>query len=573
MGAALSRDPFAGTGVAGFDIEQSGWCAGRLSLLSGLRGLAERRRRWLARSGQSLAAANADLRGMVDALRVRGISPFVGQVGPVLCYDFDDDELVEWCDAQARTCERVINHCDGQCPGLRVLAFLDSLGIDGSKLFSRRSKSGELVEVNWRARVTCPAWWRRKVRVLCARGAELYCRGAGYTSRRSGAYVSDFTFTRWQSAQRRGRSVIEAQDIIDNDTGEVLSLSAAVDASVSNPEHRRGELMTRARGFELAAEKLGYDCLFLTVTCPSRFHVWSGGRKNKKFDGSSPRDASKYLTGLWAAARARLARLGVDYFGFRVAEPHHDGCPHWHLLLFVDPAHKWALVEVMHGHALADSPDETGADKHRFEAVQIDLDSGSNRGATGYIAKYISKNIDGHRVGDDTEALAPADVSALRVRAWASTWGIRQFQQVGGPSVTVWRELRRIARDSAPVVGGQVYRAALEAADSGDWLGFVDAMGGAVLARKDRPLAPFYSAWVAGRERFGRYGEKVTRVIGIVGDKAGGAVGLAISRWKSWVVRRRDDITKGYAIRSDGITCGYLGFIGPPSAGLLDSCQ
>ena len=60
-------------------------------------------------------------------------------------------------------------------------------------------------------------------------------------------------------------------------------------------------------------------------------------------------------------------------------------------------------------------------------------------GAVGYIVKYIAKNIDGHQIGDegDLEAETAASEGARRVRAWASLWGLRQFQQLGGPSVSV----------------------------------------------------------------------------------------------------------------------------------------
>lgn len=225
------------------------------------------------------------------------------------------------------------------------------------------------------------------------------------------------------------RTELEAAD------GTVIKLSQAVEASPANKSIRRGELMTRLRGCEDLADEAGMVGLFTTNTAPSRFH--SVGGANPKYDGSTPRDSQDWLCKTWAACRAKLKREGVRFFGFRVAEPHHDGCAHWHMLLWCEPEQAAKLRAVMHKWWRLDEGTEEGAAKRRCLIKTMD-----KGGAAGYVAKYVAKNIDdAGAVGDEGH---DEGGSAARVEAWASAWGIRQFQAFGQPPITVWRELRRV---------------------------------------------------------------------------------------------------------------------------------
>ena len=83
-------------------------------------------------------------------------------------------------------------------------------------------------------------------------------------------------------------------------------------------------------------------------------------------------------------------------------------------------------------HWLAEDGYEDGAIANRVKFVAIDPAKGT---AAGYIAKYVGKNIDGSQGGaHDEEGQAMLDGVAPaceRVDAWASVWGIRQFQGIG----------------------------------------------------------------------------------------------------------------------------------------------
>jgi len=167
-----------------------------------------------------------------------------------------------------------------------------------------------------------------------------------------------------------------------------------------------------------------------------------------------------------------------------VVEPHHDGTPHWHLLLFVPSHNVDDLISTYKKYALEDSPNEKGAKKSRFKAEIIDPNKGS---AAGYVVKYISKNISGKGVWLDNYG-NPAIESAERIVSWARDNRIRQFQQIGGPSVSIWRELRRLRIESS----NPALESARSAADNSDWAGFVKAMGGPNTSKKEQPITLHY---------------------------------------------------------------------------------
>ena len=247
------------------------------------------------------------------------------------------------------------------------------------------------------ARMTDPAWWRRGLRRAQGRALERAAIRLGFVHRRDQIYASDATVQRRTEQRRRNAAALERTDAINMDTGEVYNLAELAALSVANPRIRRGELMVRIRGFEEIAAFAGDVGEFITLTCPSRFHARTAdqaGRvvENPRYDGSTPREAQAHLTRTWANARAKLHRLGVRVYGFRIAEPHHDGCPHWHLLLFVQPDQQQALRDVLTHHALKVDGDEPGAKRNRVLFKAMDPGQG---GAAGYIAKYVSKNIDG----------------------------------------------------------------------------------------------------------------------------------------------------------------------------------
>lgn len=344
-------------------------------------------------------------------------------------------------------------------------------------------------------RMIAPKWWTMRLRRAHARAVEAAAIDFGLVNRTRDVYVSNEGLAARGAQNARNAQALESTIARNLDTDQEFTLAELSAKGPANKAIRRAELMTRIAGFERIAIASAHTGLFLTITCPSKMHAFKmvGSRaiRNTRYNGTKPDEAQAYLRGVWARIRAALARRGITLYGFRIAEPQHDGTPHWHLLVFYPPQHDKIVESIVRRYALEMDGDEAGAQEKRCDFKRMDAALGT---AAAYIAKYVAKNIDGYKLDKDLIGNDALETSA-RVEAWASRWRIRQFQQIGGPPVTVWRELRRV--ESVPADAPAHVRAAhnavnrvakLEGRDNASvaWDHYVNAQGGVHCGRDYR---------------------------------------------------------------------------------------
>lgn len=493
-----------------------------------------------------------------------------------------------------------------------------ALGVDWDIQFAKQIDNG------WKsailARLCDKKWWKRHLnRALCRQLEHVYRAHCNLVHKRKWLYVSDDSVMRRRQQKARNAAVMQAV-ILQNELGQEFQLSELVEKSNANPAIRRAELMVRIAGFETIAQDLGHCGEFMTLTCPSRFHRAHhiSGSENSKYDGSTPREANAYLNQVWARIQAALKRENITIYGFRVVEPHHDGCPHWHGLFFMEQKHSKRFRQIVARYGCREDREEldlcyfkTNSDRQQrareiqaeqkargekaqslatisgsmkleadfwasadwrvFQGVNARVDfkaiNWKKGTAAGYIAKYIAKNIDGKNnygesVGDDFESdgALSAIETAERVDAWASLWGIRQFQQIGGAPVTVWRELRREFHDDSSDDNDIILAA--RAADLGDWGKFTQIMGGVSAKRSERPVQLYKELpMIDGKVWKNRYGEPMDKAIRGVLDLSTGEI--RFTRIHEWVVVSNGAIAPAWTCvnNSTNLTKPELAFI------------
>ncbi len=398
------------------------------------------------------------------------------------------------------------------------------------------------------ARLCCADWWARKLWRLRCEWREEQLRAICLVHKQASAYVSQDALTRKRDQDRRALEFIREHELV-NEEGVTLDMEKVVNASTSNPHLRHLEMMTTAKGLENLAEQRGDYAMFYTLTCPSRYHATlSCGKPNPKWATHTVRESSDYLVDLFAGVRKKMNKMGLRWYGVRVAEPHHDGTVHWHLLCFMAKKDRVAITGVLREFAIRSDREELGKNiKPRFDVKPVLKSKGS---PTSYLAKYISKNIDGtvlkkavdKATGEpllSIETGKPLNESVEHAVAWASLHRVRQFQFFGIPSRQTYRELRLLAgqlqRKSTSKKGGQQLEdkpmdEVLAAADAGCMATYIVKQGGVLIPRKNHTVRTAYIK----SETLNAYGEQGVKIYGVWSPRLGMASRICthVDTWK-----------------------------------------
>lgn len=401
------------------------------------------------------------------------------------------------------------------------------------------------------ARMLCADWWYRKMWQMRCEWREEQLRAVCLVNKKASPYVSYEAVIHKREQRRKSLEFFRSHELT-NEQGDTLDMEDVVNASSSNPAHRRNEMMACVKGLELIAEMRGDCAVFYTITCPSRFHATlNNGRPNPKWTSATVRQSSDYLVDTFAAFRKAMHKRGMRWYGVRVAEPHHDGTVHWHLLCFMRKKERRAITALLRKFAIREDREELGNNTGpRFKSELINPRKGT---PTSYIAKYISKNIDGRGLANEISKETGRSLrdNAEHVNAWASLHRVQQFRFFGIPGRQAYRELRLLAgqaarqqadkKAGAPVLDNLRLDAVLAAADAGCFATYIMKQGGVLVPRKHHLVRTAYEL----NDEPSTYGDHGIRIYGIWSPIIEGRICTHAMKWK--MVRKAVDVQEATA--------------------------
>lgn len=420
------------------------------------------------------------------------------------------------------------------------------------------------------ARLADARFWRRALRVRLLRAREHFFLRLGLIGKGREAYASEVAVklrgAQLKRQQEWMKSIVLIPRFHEQDAGDEPYEPLTLEQVAAGPRERFAKLYTFVKAVDTLAQEAGLSAAMVTLTLEPEWHPNPSHGQNS-WNGKSPRDAHQSLCYRWQAILRDLHRVGIRLSGLRVAEPHADACPHWHIWMLYRPEQESQILAAIMKYfpnklkirtpsskgKASSTPDIVFETREHLqdnvsrpvtyakEVAQVEvsrIDRSISSGAS-YAMKYLLKTVDagdelnreaGLFIGDDaaTRKKKAQHVSNVkRVDAYRSTWGLNQGQLFGiAKCLTVWDEMRRMAfapkhrilRRLWALARGSEKEGRIDAGTGqrGDAVGFIKALGGLDAARP--AVARTTPRLVLGRlveEALNAYGETVGRTKGV----------------------------------------------------------
>lgn len=312
-------------------------------------------------------------------------------------------------------------------------------------------------------------------------------------------YATDWSLGRWRAAQLRTTTYLTQHQAVAPD-GRAVPLAEIAE---KNKNAAAASWYAMVLGMGEHAKRCGHVPVFVSATLPPRWHLHPRyGNAAHGDPALSPTAAARELQRRWHASLCLARSRGVRPYGVRVVEPHSDGCPHLHALLWLPVDDEVVLADSLQHHYPADGGTaEAALTVRRIDGAPVDPDKKRAAPMT-YIMHYVM------------QITSPGqDAESQRVQAWASHVGIRRLSLVGVRQGTIglWRAAHRSLRDNtAPAEPGA--RAVRRAMRKGQWATALALLG----AWADEPR------YVPVREsRRDRWGDVVRETTGWTNARTG----------------------------------------------------
>jgi len=312
-------------------------------------------------------------------------------------------------------------------------------------------------------KLSCPKFWKRNAVNMARLEQQRNDLGNNIGADRS-PYTSK-TLIKWGKMQDvANQQYLDSTNMINKKTGKVINMG---EMNQNKGRIRFAEIYGIVKTMTEALASEGYSWALITLTLPPRYHA-RPAKGRSTWDGSTPADGQDELKRRWQNVRQAVSDNGIKWYGLRGAEPHKDGCPHWHILALFKPEDRATIFD-----AFARQVEQSDR-----ELDWQDCDPTRDNPATAatYICKYITKNIDQTALTDATASTSESPQDALKadsieaVKYWRRTNRIRAFQFFGfNGGITKWRILRKMdTKPKCPIMGDL-----WEAANKAQWNTFL----------------------------------------------------------------------------------------------------